>query len=65
MKKSHHNQQVACLNCGRKFMPKRSWHKFCSTKCRVEYWYKEKIKEDKLKIVEERIEKIEQQLGIK
>lgn len=53
-----------CLNCGRKFASNRDWHKFCSTKCRVEYWYKEKTKTDELKAVKERVEKIEKRLGI-
>jgi len=52
-----------CENCGRKFAPNRRWHKFCSTKCRVEAWYKEKTKSDKLLNLEERIISLEKRLG--
>lgn len=59
--------ECAC-GCGRKFKPKRSWHIYFETKCRVRAWIKRQIEvSEKIELVEvkDRIEKIEEQLGIK
>lgn len=28
----------ACFACNREFQPARSWHKFCSRRCRTRAW---------------------------
>jgi len=65
MNKGKIYQPIKCANCGQIFTPNRKWQKFCSSYCRVQFWYKEKTKSDRLKSIEERIERIEKQLGIK
>jgi len=53
-----------CLNCNRTFKPKRYWQKFCSNKCRNNYWQPvsgKKIKKILMKrfaLSEEQAEKI-------
>ena len=56
--------ECAC-GCGRKFKPKYEWHRYFETRCRVKAWVKRQAEKEELIAVKERIEKIEQQLGIK
>ena len=72
MNKHQYNKlplQVECAcGCGRKFKPKYKWHIYFETKCRVRAWIKrqvEKAEKAKINEVEERVNKIEEQLGIK
>jgi len=51
---------ASCFNCNAKFEKKRKHHKFCSTKCRVEYWYKTNVTSKKIKSLEDRINKLEE-----
>ena len=61
--------QIECAcGCGRKIKPKYRWHFYFETKCRVRAWIKRQIKESeeaKLSEHEKRIEKLEEQSGIK
>lgn len=59
--------ECAC-GCGRKFKPKYRWHKYFETRCRVRAWIKKKTEEaelNELKVVKEKIKKIEEHLGMK
>ena len=53
--------RIRCKRCKRVFTPKRDWQRFCSKKCREEYWrqvFHEKSELNK------RLERIEKNLGI-
>jgi hypothetical protein len=41
-------REVTCANCGRKVVHSRSGGRFCSSKCRVENWWKRKLGASKL-----------------
>jgi len=56
--------EAKCLNCGGIFEKKRKWHKFCSTKCRVEHWQLEHYGSKKIFDVEKRLAEVEKKVGI-
>ena len=61
--------QVECAcGCGRRFKPKYTWHIYFETKCRVRAWMKrqvDKAEKKELNEVKNRMEKIEEKLGMK
>jgi hypothetical protein len=44
------SREVVCENCGKKAVHRRAGGRFCSTKCRVESWWKKKLGASKLGI---------------
>ena len=59
--------KCAC-GCGEEFKPNRKWHIYFETKCRVKAFFERQAKNtesEKLKAVEERLEKLEEKLSDK
>lgn len=51
-----------CKFCGKLFIPKRDWQKFCSREHQKEYW--KRVQNDKVYLLK-KIERLEEQIGIK
>jgi hypothetical protein len=56
---------IECRECGQKFRPKRRWHIFCETKCRVKNWQKKNAYNDEIKKLNKRISELEKKLNQK
>lgn len=59
--------ECAC-GCGKTFKPKYKWHIYFESKCRVRAWMKRQVeKSEKAELikVKDRVEKIEEKLGLK
>ena len=48
-----------CLECKSEYEAKREWHYFCSGKCRIKYWLKERYDSKRIKELEDRIKSLE------
>jgi len=57
-------KSALCEFCKEEFIKTRPWHKFCSDQCRMANYKKRHSSDDKYKTLENRINKLEQQLGI-
>ena len=58
--------ECAC-GCGREFKPKRWWHIYFSTKCRIKNWHRRQVEErenKELSALRERVSELEKRLGI-
>ena len=59
--------KCAC-GCDREFKPNRKWHEYFETKCRVKAFFEREAKKtenDKMKAIEERVERLEEKLSDK
>ena len=52
-------EKYPCLECEKQYEAIRTWHYFCSSKCRVKYWLKEKYDSKRIKELEDRIKALE------
>ena len=54
---------IVCKNCEHKFNPTRKWQKFCSPKCRLQYWRSHKAEigqlQKKITNLETRLKRLE------
>lgn len=48
-----------CLECDNTYVVQREWHYFCSGKCRVKYWLREKYDSKRVRDLEDRIKVLE------
>jgi len=56
---------VCACGCGKKFAPKRSWHKFYSRACRKKAWQSTQITTAQIAQIESRLKRIEKHLRMK
>jgi len=59
------HQIVCACGCGKKFVPKRIWHKFYSDECRKRAWKSTRITPAKIAEIEFRLCRIEEILKLK
>jgi len=52
-------ESYPCLECESPYTVEREWHYFCSSKCRVKYWLKEKYDSKRVKELEDRVKILE------